>query len=161
MIKSKYLLRFCLLLCLPSLVPGCGRKTMIIPPESQVPAAIKDLQAVIRDGGVRLSWSYPQETAAGADLTEPVVSFELFRAEVPAVDYCAECPQPFVIQARIPGDRRPAAGDVRSVTYDDIDLRSGYYYTYKVRASVGWWSDSEDSNVVSFVWEEPATAPLQ
>jgi fibronectin type 3 domain-containing protein len=46
----------------------------------------------------------------------------------------------------------------RKVSYDSNLLRSGHKYFFKVRSRVSWFADRADSNVISFVWFDPAAA---
>lgn len=142
-------------LLLPS---GCGFKNAPIPPQSVVPTPINDLLYQTNEKGVRLSWSYPVETINGSPL-ENIASFALYQAEIPLEDYCGTCPVPFGEPLQIDGGS-PIDGKVRKkADYELTLLRPGYKYFVKVRSRSSWWADSADSNIVSFVWYQPAAAP--
>jgi len=139
-------------------VGGCGYKNQPVPPENVVPRSIEDLRYVLDDNGVKLSWLYPVETIEGSTLTE-IDSFEIFRAEIPLDKYCGNCPIPFAEPLDEPGGTS-VEGDVRKKgSYESSLLKTGYKYFFKVRSRTSWWASSDDSNVVTFVWYEPAAAP--
>lgn len=141
------------------LVAGCGYKNPPIPPQSVVPKPIDDLLFTVRDDGVQLSWSYPVQTIKGSPI-EDISSFELFRAEIPLEEYCGSCPIPFGEPMEIDGGS-PFDGEVRrKATYDSSLLRSGHKYFFKVRSRTSWWASSIDSNVITFLWFQPAEAPV-
>ncbi|KJS00910.1 MAG: hypothetical protein VR65_10945 [Desulfobulbaceae bacterium BRH_c16a] len=137
---------------------GCGYKNAPVPPASVVPQAIDDLQYSISEDGVQLTWFYPVKTIKGTALEE-VSSFELYRAEVALEDYCSTCPIPFAEPITLDGGSSLDGETRRRATYDSSLLRAGHKYFFKVRSRTSWWADSNDSNVVTFVWFEPAAAP--
>jgi len=137
---------------------GCGRKTMIVPPQTLVPVPVDDLEFSITEKGVSLSWSFPQKTVAGTRLKQ-IDGFELLRAEIPAEEYCAGCPQPFGPPVEIQGGTLPDDGSRRTASFADSSLRPGYHYIYKVRSRWGRWGASHDSNRVDFDWNPPGSKP--
>jgi uncharacterized protein len=140
------------------LAGGCGFKNKPVSPASVVPQAIDDLRYTVNDKGVQLTWSFPVRTIKGSVLDD-ISSFELFRAEIPLADYCGSCPVPFAEPIAVNGGA-PLDGETRrKVVYDSNLLRSGHKYFFKVRSHTSWFADSADSNVVTFVWFEPAAAP--
>ena len=136
---------------------GCGFKDDPIPPQEVVPKPITDLRYQLSDKGVTLYWSYPVETMTGRDVTE-IDSFDVYRAVVPADRYCADCPIPWGRPVNIPGGAVPDEGK-KTATYETTLLRPGNMYFFKVRSKAGWWAESGDSNVVSFLWNTPAMPP--
>ncbi|MGB3210616.1 MAG: hypothetical protein WBB19_07940 [Desulforhopalus sp.] len=140
------------------LAGGCGYKNAPVPPAHVVPVAISDLLYKLDDKGVQLTWSYPVETLKGTTLDD-ISSFDLYMAEISLDDYCPSCPIPFGEPMEIAGGS-PVDGKVRRTTgYESTLLRSGYKYFFKVRSRTSWWADSADSNIVTFVWFQPAAAP--
>ncbi len=137
---------------------GCGYKTDPVPPASVVPKAIDDLRYTIDETGVRLTWTYPVETVKGTDLME-ISAFDLYRAVIPLSDLCETCPIPFGDPLEIPGGVTTDANKKRVAEYRTSLLRSGHKYYFKVRSRTSWWADSPDSNIVSFVWHVPTSAP--
>lgn len=106
-----------------------------------------------------MNWSFPVKTIAGTDIQD-ISSFDLYRAVVPLEDYCGTCPVPFGEPMELPGGiTEDETKKVRLAEYKSALLRSGHMYFFKVRSRTSWWSDSDDSNIVSFVWHVPAKAP--
>ncbi|MHB8809743.1 MAG: fibronectin type III domain-containing protein [Desulfobulbaceae bacterium] len=148
----------CALLVL-MLLGGCGLKTMPVPPQEIVPAPITDLRYELDEQGVTLSWTYPAKTVRGEDVSE-ITSFDLYRAVVPAESYCDTCPIPFGEPIQIPGGVVPG-GKPKTATYTSTLLRPGHIFLFMVRSRSGWWAESGDSNVISFLWNIPPAAPGQ
>jgi uncharacterized protein len=136
---------------------GCGYKDKPIPPQRAVPKPIGDLQVELDETGATLSWSYPKETVTGNDVDE-IDHFDLYRAEVPVKAFCKTCPIPYEAPITVPGGALPP-GSGRTATHVMGDLRPGNLYFFKVRSKTGWWSVSQDSNEVSFVWQTPPKTP--
>ena len=143
-----------------SLLPagGCGYKNAPVPPASVVPQPIEDLRYTVSDKGMQLTWSYPVKSIKGSVLEE-ISSFELYRAEIPLEEFCGNCPVPFAEPISLDGGSSLDGKTRRKATYDSAMLRSGHKYFFKVRSRTSWWADSNDSNIVTFVWFEPAAAP--
>lgn len=139
------------------LVGGCGYKNPPVPPESVVPKPIVSLRYKVDSSGVELTWPYPVETIKGTPIQE-IDSFEVYRAVVPAKEYCPTCPIPFGEPVKLPGGA-VTEETVRKATYQESLLRSGHKYFYKVRSRTSWWASSSDSNIVSFSWHTPAKPP--
>jgi hypothetical protein len=79
---------------------------------------------------------------------------------VPAESYCDTCPIPFSEPIQIPGGV-VSGGKPKTATYTSTLLRPGHIFFFMVRSRAGWWAESEDSNVVSFLWNIPPAAPGQ
>jgi hypothetical protein len=137
---------------------GCGYKDLPVAPNSVVPVAISDLMYKVDDKGLQLTWSFPVETIQGKPISD-VSSFDLYRAEVPLADYCGGCPIPFGKAIEVGGGASFDGTLRRKMTYQNTALQSGYKYFYKVKSRTSWLAASEDSNVVTFVWFQPAKAP--
>ncbi|BHH85707.1 fibronectin type III domain-containing protein [Desulforhopalus sp. 52FAK] len=139
-------------------VSGCGYKDLPVPPSTVVPEPISDLLYNVSGKGLQLTWSYPVKTIQGS-VIEDVSSFDLYRAAVPLADFCSGCPIPFgkaiEVEGGVPFDRNIR----RKASYETSDLQSGYKYFYKVASRTSWLAASEDSNIVTFVWYQPAMAP--
>ncbi len=136
---------------------GCGYKTMPVPPEEIVPQPITDLRYELSEKGVTLYWTYPEKTVRGDKLTD-ITSFDLYRAVVPADAYCDTCPVPFGEPLKLPGGA-VSEGTAKTATYSSTLLRPGHLFFFKVRSRAGWWAESADSNLVSFMWNTPPSAP--
>jgi len=146
------------LLLVSALMPGCGKKSALIPPQQLVPVAINDLRYFLDENGVSLKWTYPAEMESGHEL-RAIESFELLRAEIPVKDYCEGCPVRFEKLVQIDGGLLPESGESRTAAYKEADMREGYRYLYKVRSRSGWWYSSRDSNIISFTWRSPPKVP--
>jgi uncharacterized protein len=151
--------RTSLVLAVLALLPcgGCGFKDKPVPPQRVVPKAVLDLQAELDEQGATLSWTYPKETVTGGDVEE-IEGFALYRAEVPVDSYCKTCPVPYDAPIAVPGGVM-APGGGRTATHEVKELRPGNLYFFKVRSKTGWWSESQDSNEVSFFWQIPPKTP--
>ena len=143
-----------------TLLPGCGRKTALVPPQKLVPVAISDLHYFLDESGVSLKWTYPVKMENGDELLA-IESFEVLRAEIPEEEYCEGCPVRFEKQVLIDGGPLPVSGESRTAVYKEADLRDGYRYQYKVRSRAGRWYPSNDSNIISFTWRSPPKESLR
>lgn len=138
-------------------ITGCGYKTMPVPPEEIVPKGITDLRYELDEHGVTLNWTYPSETIKGDALTD-IESFKLYRAVVPTDKYCDTCPLPFGEPVLLEGGAvvpdKPKVGEYKATL-----LRPGHLYFFKIRSATGWWAESGDSNIASFMWDIPPASP--
>jgi hypothetical protein len=152
--------RIVALLLLPAatMLPGCGRKTALIPPQDLLPVAIGDLHYRLDENGVTLRWTYPSELKNGDDLFF-IESFEVLRAEIPEEQFCEGCPVKFEEPVKIAGGYLPESGESRTADYTEGNLQYGYRYLYKVRSLAEGRYRGEDSNVISFTWRPPPKAP--
>ncbi len=144
-------------LALLTLFGGCGYKDKPVAPSQIVPRPVTDLRHQLSENGVTLTWSYPRETVTGDKILD-IASFDLYRAVVPVEEYCESCPIPFAAPIDIPGGSLPDQGQ-RTATYQMTVLRPGNLYFFKVRSKSGWWSESQDSNIISFLWNTPPMVP--
>ena len=147
-----------LVLSLLALLPGCGRKTALIPPQELVPVAINDLRYRLDENGATLVWTYPAQLRNGDELFF-IENFEVLRAVIPEEQFCEGCPVPFEEPVEIAGGYLPASGSSRTAEYADEHLQNGYRYLFKVRSRAEGWYWSSDSNVISFTWKPPPKAP--
>jgi len=137
---------------------GCGYKTEPVPPQEVIPRPIDDLSYTIDDAGVTLKWTYPEQTIGGDELTD-IYSFDVYRAVVPIADLCETCPIPFGEPTEIPGGVTADGGKRRAGEYQTALLRPNHKYFYKMTSRISWWAASDDSNIVSFVWQTPPAVP--
>ncbi|MEW6594481.1 MAG: hypothetical protein AB1413_06375 [Thermodesulfobacteriota bacterium] len=149
--------RYSLLLLVVAMLAlaGCGKKTRPVPPGDVQPAAISDLAYELDEKGVTLSWSIPIRTVKGGRLPYVIEKFELYRAVVPAKEYCEGCPLHFGEPLEI----ALTEGQKGQITYQEALLRPGHRYVYRVRSRAGWLVASDLSNQVAFLWDTPAQAP--
>ncbi|MCP3889448.1 MAG: hypothetical protein GY702_11340 [Desulfobulbaceae bacterium] len=137
---------------------GCGYKNAPVPPQTVVPEAVEDLLYTVDDKGIKLTWSYPVKTVKGS-VVEEISSFDLYRAEVPLEEYCGGCPVPFGEPIELAGGASVDGEQRRTATYVSSMVQSGYKYFFKVRSRSSWLAASGDSNIITFVWYQPAAAP--
>ncbi len=136
---------------------GCGFKGDPLPPDQVVPKRIRDLRYSLNEDGAKLTWTYPLETLSG-DTIKKIDSFQLYRAEIPLADYCHTCPIPFGEPLDLPGGVTLTKSRKKGV-YTSGLLRAGNKYFFKLRSRTSWWGSSNDSNIVSFVYQVPSDAP--
>lgn len=138
-------------------ISSCGRKTLPIPPEAVIPAAIKDLSFFQDESRVVLSWTYPSETTIGTELKN-IEGFQILRALVPEKDFCETCPVSLSLSAEVPFEQAVQDREKREAQFTEMVLRPGHRYLYRVRTKAGWRLISDDSNGVSFAWQAPFSA---
>ena len=156
---NKELLRIGLLATVSlTLLGGCGFKNQPVSPQAVVPKAVTDLGYTMSDKGVRLTWSFPVETIRGTTIDD-ISTFMLYRAEIPLEEYCGNCPIPFSEPQEVEAGPTLDGTTRRQAAFDADMLLSGYKYFYKVQSRTSWWAASDDSNIISFVWLQPAAAP--
>lgn len=136
---------------------GCGFKDKPVPPYQLIPKAVTDLRYELNPQGALLFWSYPNKTLTGEDVTD-IATFSLYRVEVPVDSYCKTCPIPFAEPLSLPGGTLPPEG-TKTGTFQVTALQPGHLYFFKVRSKKGWWVESRDSNIVSFLWNTPPRVP--
>jgi hypothetical protein len=156
MTRRRSLLIFVAMLTLS--VSGCGLKTLPIPPQEALPQAINDLKFQQDENKIVLNWTAPKYTTVGSKLPN-IDAFEILRAVVPEKDYCPGCPIPFTSSIEIKAETAIADPEKQTAQYTEMVLRPGHRFFYKVRTIAGWRLISEDSNIVSFSWNSPASAP--
>lgn len=139
------------------LLGSCGYKDKPVPPTGLIPRPIVDLSAQLDDQGATLQWSAPAQTVSGEPVST-IDSFLLYRYQVREQDYCRTCPIPFDTPQTLPGGGWSAEGP-RTSSYQAGALQPGYRYVFKVRSKIGWWIESQDSNLVTFLWQTPPLAP--
>jgi uncharacterized protein len=72
--------------------------------------------------------------------------------------YCSTCPVPYDSPIALPGGTVPPDSR-KTVIHEVRNLRPGNLYFFKVRSKTGWWSESQDSNEISFLWQTPPMTP--
>jgi hypothetical protein len=149
-----------LLLALFAVLPGCGRKLDLIPPQELVPVAINDLRDTLDENGVTLTWTYPARLKNGDNLSF-IENFTVLRADIPEEQFCEGCPVEFKKSEDIPGGALPGPGKSRTAEYGEGNLQYGYRYLYKVRSQAVGGYIGGDSNMISFTWRPPPKAPQE
>ena len=147
------------LLLLTGGLSGCGYKTLPVAPSAMIPRPVTDLSYELTSSGAVLRWTFPDRTVTGEKLAE-LENFQLYRAEVPVEDYCDTCPIPFAAPVTVAGGSLPDKGS-RQGSWEDSPMQPGRKYVFMLRSRSGWLAESDDSNLVSFVWEPPSARPKQ
>lgn len=152
--------RLLVLIILATILPGCGRKGPLVPPEALVPAAVTDLACEQRGERFLLSWTPPSREVGGRALREPT-GFALYRRQVlPAGEDCEECPNAYRLVREATPD---AAGTLRRAAgrsyLDDTDLAEGTTYQYKLASVKTDGTASPPSNRVRRRFLAPIPAP--
>ncbi|QWV96967.1 fibronectin type III domain-containing protein [Geomonas nitrogeniifigens] len=144
-----------------ALLPGCGKRGQLIPPEALVPAPIATLAAAQKGGELQVSWSGPGKQEKGGKL-EDLAGFLLYRRDVlPPAQDCEECPNAYKQLALVDLDLPQGVRQVGSLwIYDDFDLKKGQTYQYKVRSFTKSGAQSKDSNKVRRTAVTPPLPPV-
>ena len=151
--------RLFLFLLLSTIVCGCGVKGDPVPPRSTVPAAIKDLSILSREGQVVLQWSVPQSDTEGKELTG-VAGFNVWRGLRRADDECPECPQQYGSIAQIDYQSLQAYQKGKNIiTFWDDQKKEEGIYRYVVTSYSTYGIESEKSNPVDISWAKPFPPP--
>jgi hypothetical protein len=129
-------------------LPACGKKTPVRPPEFVIPESTGDLALDIAKGSVVLSWGRPQEYVDGNEM-EDLGSFIVFRATQDAQGQTS----PFAKVATIPVEDRDRFRKAKRFTYTDTQLTVGTLYRYRVRSVTTDGYKSDLSNTVELVWK--------
>ena len=147
---SKWMAALLLVLAGSSLLwIGCGKKGPPRPPRQPLPPAVKDLDYVVHNNIVQLSWTVPgkEESRSAA----PPAAVKVFRSRMSAEDAsCENCPIRFAVSADIPvyKQRSDKSKPIR-MSYSEF-VETGYHYVYKVTVFDENGIGGKDSNIVRF-----------
>jgi predicted small lipoprotein YifL len=142
-----------------SFFAACGKKGPPLPPESNIPAAVSDLQAWSREGAVFLGWTVPSRNVEGSKF-EDLLGFRVFRLDRSLDSSCPECPANFRPVVEIDIDYpRGARIEGGKVLWQDATIKPRNEYTYFVLAYNFYKAPSPESNRVKIFWDEPPFAP--
>jgi len=147
---SKWMAALLLVLAGSSLLwIGCGKKGPPRPPRQPLPLAVKDLDYVVHNNIVKLSWTVPgkEESRSAA----PPAAVKVFRSRMSAEDAsCENCPIRFAVSADIPvyKQRSDKSKPIR-MSYSEF-VETGYHYVYKVTVFDENGIGGKDSNIVRF-----------
>jgi hypothetical protein len=147
---SKWMAALVLVLAGSSLLwIGCGKKGPPRPPRQPLPPAVKDLDYVVHNHIVKLSWTVPgKEESRNA---APPAAVKVFRSRMSAEDAsCENCPIRFAVSADIPvyKQRSDKSKPIR-MSYSEF-VETGYHYVYKVTVFDENGIGGKDSNIVRF-----------
>jgi hypothetical protein len=136
----------CLLLSI-ILLPACGRKTAVRPPELVAPEPIVDLAAEVQNTGVRLRWSRPQKYVDGSDMDD-LGGFVVLRATQTGQGNA----ESFTQVATVPVEDRDRFRKAKKFSYTDEQLAIGTRYRYRVQAFTLDGYYSSPSNTAELAW---------
>lgn len=109
------------------IVVGCGRKGAPKPPEENAPSSVQFLTASGQVNAVVLSWTAPQETASGSELSD-VESFVVQRRDVVG-DKTGKFEDVGVVKVE-PGTMMKK----KQFSFSDSSIQPGHVYDYSVYA---------------------------
>jgi hypothetical protein len=139
---------------------GCGIKGPPIPHDASVPEAVLDLEGMVREGKVFLTWAMPSRAVDGSEVG-PFKGFEVFREEaLLSEEWCEECPEelePLDVLKMDERDNFSVSGD--RVVYQDRRVVYGHLYVYRVKSVTGRGYRSDLSNRAVIHWDAPPEAP--
>ncbi len=123
-------------------ISGCGVKKPPIPPRQVSPMAVTDLNKIIEQERLKLTWTIPKGKKP------ELLGFILYRSRVELTDAdCKDCP---VLFKRI-GDILIKSQENGMMKYEET-LEKGYKYIYKVITYATDGTVSTDSNFVEFTY---------
>ncbi|MEW6296691.1 MAG: fibronectin type III domain-containing protein [Thermodesulfobacteriota bacterium] len=135
-------------LTLTLLLPACGRKTPVRPPELVAPEPVRNLTLAVEDNKIQLRWERPQRYMDGSEMDD-LGGFVVLRAaqngQGPAT--------PFTQIAVVPVEDRDRFRQARRFSYTDEQLTPGTLYRYRVQAFTLDGYYSRPSNTVELVWK--------
>lgn len=149
------------LIILAILLPGCGRKGALVPPEALFPAAVSDLAVQQKGERFLVSWTPPVKQVGGRPLRAET-GFALYRRVVlPPAEDCEECPSAYaLVRQNLPGYRQGARLFGGRLFVDDTDLEKEKTYQYKVVTVLGDGVASPPSNRARHHLLSPPSPPL-
>lgn len=130
------------------LLAGCGKKTIVRPPELVAPEAINDLALEVKGQGVVLRWGRTQETVGGDDLAD-LGGFVILRAVQDDQGKGGD----FIRLATLPVTDRERFRKNKKFSYTDEQLTVGTLYRYRVLAVTLDGYQGGASNTVELVWK--------
>ena len=131
-----------------SVLPACGRKTPVRPPELVAPEPVDDLTLEVEGKGIRLLWGRPQKYVDGSDM-EDLAGFVVLRATQNGQGEADS----FTQFATVTVDDRDRFRKAKKFSYTDEQLTAGTLYRYRVQAFTLDGYYSSPSNTVELVWK--------
>jgi predicted small lipoprotein YifL len=126
---------------------GCGKKGPPVPPRQVVLPAVNDLESVLEDDRVILTWTVPETK----EKKGPFISgFVVHKAKNPVQESeCKNCPVKYNAVAEIMAGSEGKSGKMKYAG----QLEKGFKYFFKVTAfGEKTASGSKDSNIVEFIY---------
>ncbi|NOT53508.1 MAG: hypothetical protein HOP18_02780 [Deltaproteobacteria bacterium] len=129
-------------------LPACGKKTPVRPPELVLPEPTGDLTLEIEKGGVVLRWGRTHRYVDGSEMDD-LSGFVVMRATQDAQGQTS----PFSKVATIPVEDRDRFRKAKKFTYTDTQLVPGTLYRYRVQSLTADGYESDLSNTAELVWK--------
>ncbi len=128
---------------------ACGKRGPLVPPESLVPAAIKDLKVDQKGSRFLVCWSPPAKMESGGKLAG-IAGFRVFRREVlPPDQDCEDCPTAYHLLRTVDPEYLQDVQRAGShYCFYDSEVKTGDTYQYKVFTVDADGVSSRDSNKV-------------
>lgn len=143
-----WMLTVAYVLVLAIMLPACGKKTPIRPPELVLPEPTGDLTLEIEKGGVVLSWGRTQRYVDGSEMDD-LSGFVVMRATQDAQGRTSS----FTRVATIPVEDRDRFRKAKKFTYMDTQLTAGTLYRYRVQSLTEDGYESDLSNTAELIWK--------
>lgn len=126
---------------------GCGKKADPRCPAGIRPAAVADLDAVIKENTVELSW-----TIRGDKADNSIVRIVRSELEIEGDD-CPACPRNYSRLAELSfQDTKLIWRGPQSVIYRDSNVKGGHRYSYKVLLCGPSGTCSKESNLAEIIF---------
>lgn len=137
----------CVLLLSLVILPACGRKTTVRPPELVVPEPVNDLTLEVQSKGIVLRWGRTDKSVDGENLDD-LAGFVVLRARQNDEGTIED----FTKIATIPVEDRDRFRKNKKFSYTDEQMTAGALYRYRVLAFTldGYYGKA--SNTVEIVW---------
>ena len=131
-----------------AVLAGCGKKGPPEPPNGSRPPRVADLNYMVSENTVKLSWTIPQPDEKAQ---YPVSGFLIFQYQQPLYEReCTNCPVIFTQIGDVPV-RGGTGGRDESLPLVFVEtLERGYRYKFKVKAYSDDRTSGADSNLVEF-----------
>jgi predicted small lipoprotein YifL len=116
------------------LLAGCGKKGPVRPVQERLPEAVRSAKLLQRGAEFQLQWKLPQRNQDGSPLSDlDTINVErLFGSEG---EFCAECPDPWPLLARIHADVPAPAQSVGDLfLLSDHGAKVGQTARYRLQA---------------------------
>ena len=150
-VSIRFLLIWSLVCLTLALVPACGRKTAVHPPELVAPKPIEDLKIEAKTTGLELRWSRPRTYVDGSTMDD-LGGFLVLRAVQDAST--SREPSEFSELATVVVEDRDRFQQAKRFRYTDEQVTLGTRYRYQVRAFTLDGYYSTPSNIVEMPWQQ-------
>ena len=151
----RFLLIWCLVWITFALIPACGRKAAVRPPELVAPKPIEDLKIEAKTTGIELRWSRPRTYVDGSDMDD-LGGFVVLRAVQngsASGETSGEAGE-FSELATVIVEDRDRFRQAKRFRYTDEQISVGTRYRYQVRAFTLDGDYSIPSNIVELLWQQ-------